>query len=520
MAVKVTVYGEAKMQQIQNARKELDLLESNARKNATGFKGSMGRIGSAVSSTGAKFASGFAAMGIASWLKGSLEVARAVEESQGMLQKAIENTGGSWEQYDKKVTSTIAKQSQISAFSKGTLRDALTQLVTTTGKANISTDLLGVTTDLARRKHMDLSQAAVLVGKAYNGNITSLKRLGIELPKGSKGMEVIDALQKRVAGSAEEYGSSSAGAADKFSNSLKGLQATIGTQLLPYANRLMTSLVSLINKFQALPGPVKNVIVGVAGFAAASLIIAPFITSIQTVTKAMKLAQAASKIWAGVQWLLNAAMSANPIALVVIAIAALVGGIIYAYKHSETFRRIVQGAWSAVKSTVLGAIDAIKTKFEALKKVFSSAINFFKGIGQAIVDGLKNGISSAWNGLVNMVKGLTDHLPSVVKKALGIASPSKVFHQIGVNIGQGLTNGISSTQGMVQSAVSGLSMQTASSGYGSLSASPSANYGGNRSVTIAPGAVQISFAGSGSLSDAQSIGDELVRRIVRELRAR
>ena len=45
---------------------------------------------------------------------------------------------------------------------------------------------------------------------------------------------------------------------------------------------------------------------------------------------------------------LNAALSANPIGLVVIAIAALVAGLIYAYQHSATFRAIVQGAMKAV----------------------------------------------------------------------------------------------------------------------------------------------------------------------------
>jgi TP901 family phage tail tape measure protein len=59
-------------------------------------------------------------------------------------------------------------------------------------------------------------------------------------------------------------------------------------------------------------------------------------------------AAAASKAWAAGQWVLNAALSANPIGIVVVAIAGLVAGLIIAYKKSETFRSICQKAFQAV----------------------------------------------------------------------------------------------------------------------------------------------------------------------------
>ncbi|MES2867620.1 MAG: hypothetical protein V4703_12830, partial [Actinomycetota bacterium] len=58
---------------------------------------------------------------------------------------------------------------------------------------------------------------------------------------------------------------------------------------------------------------------------------------------------AAQAVWTAAQWALNAALNANPIGLVVLAIAALVGGLIVAWKHSETFRNIVTGCWTAIK---------------------------------------------------------------------------------------------------------------------------------------------------------------------------
>lgn len=61
-----------------------------------------------------------------------------------------------------------------------------------------------------------------------------------------------------------------------------------------------------------------------------------------------KAAAGASKAWAASQWLLNAALTANPIGLVVVAVAALVAGLVIAYKKSETFRKIVDGAFAGI----------------------------------------------------------------------------------------------------------------------------------------------------------------------------
>jgi len=63
----------------------------------------------------------------------------------------------------------------------------------------------------------------------------------------------------------------------------------------------------------------------------------------------LALLSAQQKIAAAAQWLLNAAMSANPIGLVVIAVAALIAGFILLYKHSGTFRELVNGLWDDLK---------------------------------------------------------------------------------------------------------------------------------------------------------------------------
>jgi hypothetical protein len=67
----------------------------------------------------------------------------------------------------------------------------------------------------------------------------------------------------------------------------------------------------------------------------------------KTVTLA---ARAATAAWAAVQWILDAALNANPIGLVVLAIGALIGVLILAWRNSSTFRNIVTSTWNAIRT--------------------------------------------------------------------------------------------------------------------------------------------------------------------------
>ncbi len=79
---------------------------------------------------------------------------------------------------------------------------------------------------------------------------------------------------------------------------------------------------------------------------------------------AMVAASAVTKAWAGVQWLLNAALNANPIGIVITSIAALVAVVSVLYQKFEGVRNVVNGAWSALK----GAGGAVLAFFKGGSK--------------------------------------------------------------------------------------------------------------------------------------------------------
>lgn len=100
------------------------------------------------------------------------------------------------------------------------------------------------------------------------------------------------------------------------------------------------------------------------------------------------------------QWLLNSALLANPIGLVVAAIAGLVTAFIVLWKKSESFRNFWIGLWENIKEAALkakekiaGWIDNIKEKFQQFK--------------DKAVD-IKNGIVETWNNIKNKTQELKD----------------------------------------------------------------------------------------------------------------
>lgn len=127
---------------------------------------------------------------------------------------------------------------------------------------------------------------------------------------------------------------------------------------------------------------------GVVGIAAAFA--AWKITGIITaVTTALAGLSAAEVVAAAKTWLLNAAMAANPIGLVVAAIAALVAAFVVLWKKSEKFREFWKGLWEGIKKAVKPVIDFIvnifKSAWENIKAVWSVVSAFFS----AIWDGIK-----------------------------------------------------------------------------------------------------------------------------------
>lgn len=104
---------------------------------------------------------------------------------------------------------------------------------------------------------------------------------------------------------------------------------------------------------------------------------------------AQRIAAAATAVWSAAQAVFNAIMDANPIAIVIIAIVALVAAIVIAYKNSETFRAIVDATWAGIKTAFLAAWDFIRP--------------ILVNLGNFAVMVWTTYIQPAWNALVGFI---------------------------------------------------------------------------------------------------------------------
>ena len=84
------------------------------------------------------------------------------------------------------------------------------------------------------------------------------------------------------------------------------------------------------------------------------------------------------KLVAAGQAALNAVMSANPVALVVLAIAALVAGLIALYNRSESFRKVVDALWDGLKRVASVVYNSVITAFERCLNTVKTLWKTFK----------------------------------------------------------------------------------------------------------------------------------------------
>lgn len=94
---------------------------------------------------------------------------------------------------------------------------------------------------------------------------------------------------------------------------------------------------------------------------------------------------AAQKAVTAAQWLLNAAMDANPIGIIIIAITALVAGFIYLWKTSEGFRNFWIGLWNGIKSITKNVVTWIGNFFtQTIPKWINNIAQWFMQLPQKI----------------------------------------------------------------------------------------------------------------------------------------
>lgn len=289
---------------------------------------------------------------------------------------------------------------------------------------------------------------AVMLGKALEDPLkmaTALKRTGtltaadvvnVQTIARTKGLAaaqeaVLQAIERQFKGSA----AATVNATDVMKTGFLAVTEAIGGAFLPSVEDAKGKMVSTIepviawiNTNHKLIQTIAKVAIGLLAAAVAIRVVTTAISIVKAgmiaynlvaiaasgihtvLTGNLMLHSAAVKAAAAGQWLLNIAMSANPIGLIIIGIAALVAGIVIAWKKFAGFRAVIMTVWETVKGFggILKdyVIDRIKGIISGLGSMGKAIGLLFKGKFSEAFDEAKSGVR-ALSGYDAKLKAVT-----------------------------------------------------------------------------------------------------------------
>lgn len=177
----------------------------------------------------------------------------------------------------------------------------------------------------------------------------------------------------------------------------------------------------------------------VATLVAMSVGIATYVgytTAIQVMTQGWKSLEIVQKAVTAAQWLMNAAMSANPIGLVIAGVAALVAAFVVLWNKSESFRNFWIGLWEKIKEVSQPIISAlsewftkawekIKDVWDLVKPYFSDIWEKIKVIFSAAKEVLGAYFKLAWTAIKAVWDTVTGYFKAIWDTIAGIFSVVK-----------------------------------------------------------------------------------------------
>jgi phage-related protein len=164
---------------------------------------------------------------------------------------------------------------------------------------------------------------------------------------------------------------------------------------------------------------------------------------------------------------LNAVMMANPIALIIAAIAALVAAFIYLWNTSEEFRKFWINLWNNAGDVVVSAGNGIKSTvggiYNVIRDGFTKAVDFIKNLGSSaygwgadIINGIVDGIRSCVSNVKDAVGSVAETIKSYLHFSVPDEGPLVDYESWMPDFMKELAEGIDRSRHLVADAVDGV----------------------------------------------------------------
>ncbi|WP_368357159.1 phage tail tape measure protein [Ruminococcus sp. RTP21358st1_A5_RTP21358_211008] len=223
---------------------------------------------------------------------------------------------------------------------------------------------------------------------------------------------------------------------------LQELAISFGDLLMPAVRSIVSGLQGMVDVLNAMPDGVKQVIMIIALLAAVLgpvlIIIGKVISAVGTImTIVPKLAGVINTVKTAFG-ALNAVMLANPIAIVIAAIAALVAAFVYLWNTNEEFRQFWISLWESVKETAIQCWQAISAFLsQAWEAIQNTAVSVWNGI-RDFFSGLWTGIQTLFTTVVNAIAGFLSGAWNAVKGT--VVSVWNAISQFFTSVWNGIRN--------------------------------------------------------------------------------
>lgn len=359
----------------------------------------------------------------------------AYMQSSAVMGSALQSTGFSAEKAAKMTDQAFTRSADLAATFGGKTEEAMDA---------INAAVLRGEFDPIEKYGVSLNMTAVNAELAARGQ----DKLTGSAARQAKAQVVLEQIYKqsnKAQGQFAREADTAAGAAERNAAAWVDAQAALGTALLPVMTKAASVLASLA-QWMSQNTTTVQILAGVLGGLAVAVL---------AVNGAFAVYTAATRVAAVATTVLNAAMRANPIGLVVTAIMALGAALVLAYKKSETFRNIVNGALNGVKTAAM----AVGAAFGRVKDLVVGALGGIIGVVAGVpgkvrgaltgvAGGVRGAFSTGFSGALNVVRNVGSRIIDFHKKMpgrikAGLAAVGKVLtapFRLGWNLARGQSN--------------------------------------------------------------------------------
>lgn len=222
--------------------------------------------------------------------------------------------------------------------------------------------------------------------------------------------------------------------------SIDKLAEAFGNMITKIAEGVETWLPRIVEALTWLLENSNTIATGIIAIGTAMLTL-KVVNAIMGVVNAFKAWKLANEGVTVAQWLLNAAMNANPIGIIIALVAGLIAGLVYLWNTNDGFKNACINAWNKIKEVGEKCWNAICDFFtKTIPDAWNSLISWFQGIPEwfgevwnKVLDkfrewgnNVRNFFTETIPGLIEQVFNWWNELPGKIGYALGYALGSIV----------------------------------------------------------------------------------------------